>query len=305
MKQKYRGMGWLPDYPDCRDYSMRLVSKPTLTEHEEVKSMLLKIDAINVSGTLKASKMAMAPNIDLRKYCSPIDDQGDLGSCTAHAGIGLMEYCERKATKKHVDASRLFLYKATRNLMQVTGDTGAFIRTTMGAMRLFGSPPEQYWPYHIADFDVEPTTFCYSFAQNFKSMRYLSLDPPGTTPSELIENVKAMLCKGLPSMFGFAVYDSIWDVGKDGLIPYPSPGEKRVGGHAVLAIGFDDEIEISQANGEKTVGAILIRNSWGEEWGIGGYGYLPYKYVLEELALDWWTVLKQEWVDAGAFESPL
>jgi len=147
-----RGMGWIPDYPDFRDYTERT---------EEVKSVL------GPAGEVKAK--AFAASVDLREWCSPVEDQGGLGSCTAHAGVGMIEYYERKSFRRHIDASRLFLYKVTRNLMKVKGDTGAYLRTTMGAMALFGAPPEDYWPYKEGEkeFDKEPSSFCYAFAQNY------------------------------------------------------------------------------------------------------------------------------------------
>jgi C1A family cysteine protease len=128
-KWKY-GMGWLPDYPDFRDYTENT---------EEVKKVL------EPTGLLKAKKLPAS--VDLREWCSPVEDQGSLGSCTAQAGVGIIEYYERKSFGRHIDASRLFLYKVTRNLMKMKGDTGAFLRTTMGAMVLFAVPPEEYWPY--------------------------------------------------------------------------------------------------------------------------------------------------------------
>lgn len=131
MKNTGLGMGWLPDYPDFRDYTV---------EHENVKSLLVP------TGVTKTKK-GTAPAVDLRAWCSPIEDQGSLGSCTAHAGAGMVEYYERRAFNRHIDASRLFLYKVTRNLLHWNGDTGAFLRSTMGALVLFGVPPEEYWPY--------------------------------------------------------------------------------------------------------------------------------------------------------------
>jgi C1A family cysteine protease len=193
------GMGWLPDYPDCNDltiHSDKVSAKQTrLGQKESVKSM---IDKIGV-GDLKKSKLP--PKADLRQWCSPIEHQGTIGACTAHAGVGLLEYFERKAFGKHIDASRLFLYKTTRNLLKQKGDTGAYLRTTMQAMVLFGVPPEEYWKYDADDFDKEPTAFCYSFAQNFQTINYYRLDYNGIDPEALLLRIKTNLNAGLPSMF--------------------------------------------------------------------------------------------------------
>ena len=294
------GMGWLPDYPDFRDYTVekedvaaRLIR---LGQEESVKDMLTKV------GVAEPPK-GVPTSTDLRGWCSPIEHQGPLGSCTAQAGVGVVEYYERRAFGNHIDASRLFLYKATRNLLRLTGDTGAYLRTTMGAMVLFGVPPEEYWPYVIVDFDEEPSPFCYAFAQNYQTLQYFRLDPPGTSKKSLLKRIKSFLAAGLPAMFGFTVFSSINQASDDGKIPYPCRGERRLGGHAIVAVGFDDEIEIKNATCEeaKTTGALLIRNSWGTGWGDRGYGWLPYKYVLEGLAIDWWTLLKSEWVETGNF----
>lgn len=282
-----RGMGWLPDWPDIRDYT---------PEHELIAPLLAQTH-------MKTARRKLPAKADLRAWCPPIEDQGQLGSCTANAGVALVEYFERRASGKHVDASRLFLYKATRNLLKLKGDTGAYLRTTMGALVLFGVPPEKFWPYSEKGFDKEPPAFCYAFAASYSAMSYFSLDPPGTKPEALIERAKTYIAGGVPSMFGFTVYSSIEQAGADGAIPFPGRNEKVSGGHAIVAVGYDDAKKIKNAEpGSKpTVGAFLIRNSWGEAWGDQGYGWLPYEYVAAGLAEDWWTLIKAEWVDSGEF----
>ena len=294
-------MGWLPDYPDIRDVtfqSERVPSKLQALGQPSVKQMLAKV------GATTSAPAALPTSVDLRPWCSPIEDQKTIGSCTAHAGVGLVEYFERRAFGKHLDASRLFLYKVTRNLLKWTGDTGAFLRSTMYALTLFGVPPEEYYPYNTADFDKEPSAFCYAFGQSYQAISYYRLDPPGTTRSNLLTQIKTYLANGLPSMFGFTVYSSINQANTNGgKIPYPTRGERVEGGHAIDAVGYDDNLKIKNTNpgGIETTGALLIRNSWGTGWGSAGYGWLPYKYVLDGLATDWWSLIKSEWIDTGQF----
>jgi C1A family cysteine protease len=288
-------MGWLPDYPDIRDYtfaSKELMSKKDIHE------------LVSPTGLGKSGSTTLPISVDLRRWCPPIEDQGQLGSCTANAGVGMVEYYEKKAFGKHIDASRLFLYKATRNLAELKGDSGAFIRSTMGALVLFGVPPEKYWPYtdEPLDFDKEPNAFCYSFAENYKGIKYFRHDSQGASGKAILDSVKSSLAANVPAMFGFTVYSSIDQAGRSGKIPFPCSNERVVGGHAIVAVGYDDKLQIKNAGCDvSTKGALLIRNSWGESWGDGGYGWLPYDYLLKELAVDFWSMLKQEWVDTRQF----
>jgi C1A family cysteine protease len=289
-----RGLGWLPDYPDFRDYS---------SKEKEIKPLLqkLNLEAGSRKGASRARSLKSAQ--DLRSWCPPIEDQGTIGSCTANAGVGLIEYFERRAHGRHLDASRLFLYKVTRNLLHWTGDTGAFLRTTMGAMKLFGVSPSEYWPYDVTKYDDEPPAFCYAFAGNYQAIQYFRLDPPNTSRVDLLDSIKSFISAGFPEMFGFTVYSSIWQAATTGQIPFPELGDTVDGGHAVVAVGYDDnmKIEHQKVGAKATKGAFLIRNSWGTGWGDEGYGWLPYEYVLEWQATDWWSLIKSEYVDTGQF----
>ena len=295
------GLGWLRDYPDFRDFTPQKGSPPA-GENRGVPALL---NQVGVAQALAEDKLPS--ECDLRNAFSPVEDQGQLGSCTAHAGVALLEYFERTASGRHVDASRRFLYKATRNLMGQTGDTGAFLRVTMQALVAFGAPPEEYWPYDVAQFDVEPTAFCYAFGQDYKALQYYRLDPPESEPDELLRRIKTNLSAGLPSMFGFTVFSSYSQATRSGAFPYPMSGERRIGGHAVVAAGYNDtKLVVNAAPGaQPTKGALLIRNSWGVQWGDMGYGWLPYAYVADALASDWWSLVKSAWIDTGAFKTPV
>jgi C1A family cysteine protease len=273
------GLGWHRDLPDLRDYS---------PAHPEVQALLQTVKRP------RGPRAARPARVDWREYLPPVEDQQGLNASAAHACLGLLQYFERRALGKIIDPSRLFLYQMTRQLMKATGDSGAGLRTTQQAMIRFGIPPECHWTYEPARLDREPEAHLFSYAHETQSLRYFRLDPRGTSAAQTLDNVKTFLAAGFPSIFGFPVCSSL---SQDPDIPFPTVFDYCRGGQVVIAIGYDDARTI-----RSTRGALLIRNSWGIGWGDGGYGWLPVDYVKEQLAVDFWTFLKPQWLESGEFD---
>ncbi len=303
MPYRVKGFGWRRDFNDPRDFT---------PERGDVRKIMTGNDSRN----LRLTASVLPSRIDYREWCSPIEDQGQIGSSTANAGVGMYEYMERRAFGKHFDGSRLFLYKATRLLMgeEGQGDSGAYIRTMLGAIRLFGIPNEDFWPYtdHPTEFDRMPDAWLWALGQSFQSIKYFRLDY-SADGNENIQRMKENVAKGYTLNFGFIVFDSYTDARTNGgVFPYPSMSganysESTVGGHCIAIVGYDDGKESTNPrDGNTKTGCFLIRNSWGEDWGDKGYGWIPYEYFKlnwngDVLADDVWTITRMEWVDTGRF----
>lgn len=197
--------------------------------------------------------------VDLREHCSPVEDQGQVGSCTANAVVGAMEYRIRKEGKPAVDLSRMFVYfNARRMAGNQNVDSGAQISQGMAAFLAFGAPPEDAWPYDPNLIASVPEDTVYRKALDHVPTEYARV--------EGLESVKGSLARGYPVVFAASLPEKFWDsVRATGRAPAPTKEEidaahTEYGTHAMLLVGYDDD-----------QGEMLIRNSWGRDWGENGY----------------------------------
>ena len=264
MTTRVHGLGWVRDLPDNRDH---LYSAP-----------------MAVLGSLPA-------RMDLRDRCPAVYDQGRIGSCTANAIAGAIQFDRLKEheTPDFVP-SRLFIYYNERAMEHhIRFDAGAQIRDGIKSVNKQGVCPETEWTYDDTPPDDEndpfppgakaaqrPTDQCYSDALAHTVVSYRRLN------HVVLSQLKGCLAEGYPFVFGFTVYNSLWDDSGNPrtVIPLPSNHDSKVGGHAVLAVGYDDSTH-----------QFTIRNSWGTDVGEAGYFYMPYTYLVDpSLSADFWTV---------------
>ena len=277
MRFKPPGYGWHVDLPDAHDYGP---SHDALLEQFDDLSRL----------------RGLGPRVDLRDYFEEAEHQQGLNSSTAHACAATLEYFESRSTGRRLDLSRAFIYAMSRRTDRVSGDGGASLRTTWKSIVRFGSPPDRYWPYSAEKFDEEPSPFLYGFARDYSAVTYVRLDQPDMSCDTVLKTLQSFLAAGFPCVFGFPIYSSMSDQPD---IVLPGPADTLLGGQAVVAIGYDDSRRIASERG-----GLLVRNSWGNLWGDGGCGWIPYAYIRKKLARDFWTVVKAEWLSSGEFLRP-
>ncbi len=230
--------GWLPDRPDHRDKLYSAIARPP---------------------------KKLPRSVDLRAHCSAVENQGELGSCTANALVGNLEFLQRKAAHAVTNLSRLFVYYNERVIIgTVNEDSGAFLRDGIKTLVKQGVCAEKIWPYKPAKFVTKPSATCYQKALDSQVTSYHRI--------LTLQQMKQCLAEGYPFVFGFTVYEAFESdqVAKTGELNLPKPGEADAGGHAVMAVGYDDARK-----------RFLIRNSWGTDWGQKGYYTMPYDYLAD------------------------
>lgn len=250
MQNKVTRYGWLPDLPDQRDYA-----------YAAPRPVLAKLPA----------------KADLRKYCPKVYDQGHLGSCTANAIGAAFEFELMKQSAISIfTPSRLFIYYNERVMENsVSNDSGGMIRDGIKSINQQGVCPEKMWAYNIEMFTKKPPVKCYKDAKKHQSLLYQRVN-------RQLEQMQSCLAEGYPFVFGFTVYEAFESaaVAKSGKLDMPKPSESQCGGHAVLAVGYDNNSK-----------RFIVRNSWSDNWGQKGYFTMPYDYLLNEnLSDDFWSI---------------
>lgn len=277
--------GWLPDPPSQQDYCV---------ESQQVAHLMGQFPGL---AGMEGQGTSAPRSADLTRYCSSTNNQLNMGQCTGEGGVGYMEFLLKKKYDLDIKLSPRFLYKVTRYLMGTQyeyNDTGAFIRTMLGAAAGYGVCPIEYWPTIPKDnarneWNDNPHVLALPVASNYKIKEHLRLDTPNTLPTEILNRIRGTVSVDEnPIVFGFTCFPSIYEPRtKDrGEIPFRYREGAPIGGHCVLIVGYDDDYSI-----ENSKGAFKIKNSWGPEWGQKGYAWLPYDFLLTGNAADFWTIL--------------
>lgn len=256
MPRKTARYGWIPDLPDYRDF---------------------------VFAAPRAILAKLPPRVDLTSKCPPIYDQKEIGSCTANAIGGTIQFDQLKQKMRGAFMpSRLFIYYNERVMENtVREDAGAMIRDGIKSVAKQGVCAEKMWPYDPAPYPPnprlakKPSANCYKSAPKHTAVQYQRV------PRNLAQ-MKGCLASGYPFVIGFTVYESFEsdDVTRTGMMPMPAPNEHVIGGHAVMVVGYDDKLD-----------RFRMRNSWGQAWGVKGHFTMPYGYLLDHnLSDDFWKI---------------
>lgn len=277
--RKIRRFGWRPDTPDARD---KIFSHLT---------------------ALRRLKGRLPSKVDLREYIIPGDgpggvvrvldpvlDQGDLGSCTGNAIAKCYAFQHAVQGYEPYTPSRLFIYYGEREMEGTIGiDAGAEIRDGLKVLEKLGAPHESLWPYRVGAFTSRPDQRAYDDALKHNALSYQSVNVSSYA-------VRLALASKHPVVIGFTVYESFYNIGPDGIMPVPKPGERVEGGHAVLLVGYKYLSLPDPRTGRKVPRLYgIYLNSWGESWGDGGYFYAPLSWMCNlENADDFWTILIAE-----------
>jgi C1A family cysteine protease len=215
----------------------------------------------------------LATAMDLRANCAPVYNQGQLGACTGFAAAkGMLEFLLRKKTGNAPSMAALYLYYYERSAEHTIGrDAGAQIVDSAFVLRSRGCATEVNCPYNIDTFENAPNANSEAEAPHYRVST--------TSHLHTIADMINCLCEGYVFIGGIDIFESFESdaVAASGIVPMPQPGEKLMGGHAVCFVGFDMKR-----------GAFLVRNSWGADWGLDGYFWLPFQFVTS-YGSDFWT----------------
>jgi len=213
--------------------------------------------------------------VDLRPLCPLIYNQGPEGACVAHAIAAAMEFDLMKV-KHDIMLSRQFIYYNARDLEGCTAmDNGCQLRDAITSVATLGACPEAEWAYTVDSYSIKPPEQAYVDGLKHKVVAYNRV-------GQSLGQMKCCLAAGYPFAFGMMCFESFEgdEFAQTGILNLPGANEECMGGHAILAVGFDDANQ-----------RFIIRNSWGAEFGLAGYFTIPFAYLLDpQLCTDFWTI---------------
>lgn len=205
----------------------------------------------------------LLPSIDLSGHFGPIEDQGQLGSCTAFAGTQAYSEWLVRQGQRWIEFSELAQYWEERKIMgTVNQDSGAWGIDIIDVLTSLGAQLEQDDPYNISKFTDAPNEKLFANPLPFDCVRQIN-------HANLLNDTLDALSNELSVLFGFTVFSGLQSqqCASTGILPMPNPGEQPEGGHEVVAVGYDQSTRM-----------LKIRNSWGASWGQEGYFWMPYDY---------------------------
>lgn len=215
--------------------------------------------------------------LDLRKWCSPVENQAQAGSCVGNGVVGALEFLQIRNGLPYTDLSRLFVYYNSRLM---TGDQdkdeGTYIRIAFGTLTSLGTCSEKKWPYDLNNLFIRPSWGSYREAYPHKITSFYRIQETSGQP--LIDSIKRALQAQHPVVFGMIVDQDYMSIGSDGMVAMPQKTRVNAGGHCQVIVGYDENKR-----------RFIVRNSWGTYWGDKGYAYVPYDYLDAADANDFWV----------------
>lgn len=271
-------LGWSPDIVDLRD-----------NYGGEEASILMGRPSSGAFSDVLPTAVDLCDDVDdLVGY-----DLQDVDATVAQSILTLIDWQSRRTRGESLRRSCLFLHQMTQRLYGGGGVHGIGFRATFKALRRFGSPPESLWPSKSCRVSVSPESpELYGFSMDFRCLRYVRVDVSDRTifdSTSNLQRVKRVLARGMPCVCGFGVPDFIERVV---CVPFRSALTRILGGAAIIIVGYDDSIRVGGTSGSQK-GALRFRSCWGESWGDRGFGWLPYEYVNQRMASDFWSVIIQ------------
>ena len=228
---------------------------------------------------------SLPPAVDHSSKLPPVGSQGGAGSC-----VGWATSYYYKSFQEGLDqgwalntSNHQFSPNFVWDQIQISGTCGGtFLGDAYQLLQEKGDVPLSVMPY-TEDCHSSITQQHLDVAASYRAENYGQFFNYGSRPTDaIIEQMKAWLASGDMIQIAIPVtpeFDS--PSGPYCMVEVPNQGPSR-GGHAIAIVGYDDNIGGIGKKGFKIV------NSWGIDWGCGGFAYLSYDWIKSNAKEAWW-----------------